>query len=204
MSLDIAAKRGCFVEKVNSLIQEFHYTSPHVLLKLMQSYACNIYGSNTWNLFSADCQRLYTSFNVAVRTVLKLPRATHRYILEPLIAFPHIYVQLMSRYVTFCRSLLQNDAFEIRFLARLCLSDKRTTLRKTLYSIADETNFNDDIMNLTPEYVKKHLVYARITQDERWRISLIRDMQDFILNPTNDSGITTEEAQDILEYACTV
>ena len=58
-------------------------------------------------------------------------------------------------------------------------------------------------MNLTPEYVKKHLAYARIPQDDRWRISLIKDMQEKILNPKNDIEITVDEAQDILEYACT-
>ena len=73
MSIDITSKRGAFVGKVNMLLQEFHFAAPEVLLKLVQTYACNVYGSNTWNLFSTDCQRLFTSFNVAVRMVYNLP-----------------------------------------------------------------------------------------------------------------------------------
>ena len=59
-----------------------------------------------------------------------------------------------------------DDLIRILRKSGLCLSDERTTLGKALYSTADETNLNDDIKNLTPEYVKKHLAYARVPQDE--------------------------------------
>jgi len=81
MTMDINMKRGSFISKVNSLIQEFHYASPDVMLRLVQAYACNMYGSNTWDLFSPECQKIYTSYNVAIRNILKLPRKTHRYLL---------------------------------------------------------------------------------------------------------------------------
>ena len=96
MSLDINAKRGAFIGRIYSLLQEFHYVSPDVLMKFAQTYACNLYGSNTWDLFSPECQRLFTSYNVAVRTILKLPKTTHRYLLESLTDFPHLFVQLIS------------------------------------------------------------------------------------------------------------
>ena len=120
MALDINAKRGAFIGKTNALLQEFYYATPEVLLKLINSYACHIYGSNLWDLFSSDCQKLfnsYNSYNVMLRNVFNLDRTTHRYVLETLTDIPHLYVQLLGRFVTFVKSLLANDAFEVRFLA---------------------------------------------------------------------------------------
>ena len=95
MKIDIQLKRGVFIGKVNSLLQEFHYANPSVLLRLIQSYACNVYGSNVWDLFSAECQRLYTSYNVTIRNVLKLAWTTHRYLIGSLTDISHLYVQLL-------------------------------------------------------------------------------------------------------------
>ena len=39
MSVDIAQKRGKYVRKVNSLLQEFYFAEPNVLTKLINVYA---------------------------------------------------------------------------------------------------------------------------------------------------------------------
>ena len=51
MSVDIIAKRGAFIGKVNGLLQEFHNVSSGVFMRLMNSYALSIYGSNLWDIF---------------------------------------------------------------------------------------------------------------------------------------------------------
>ena len=84
MKIDIAQKRGAFIGKINSLMQEFHNVSSEIFLKLMNTYATSLYGSNTWDIFSPDCERLYNSYNVAIRIVLDVDRCTHRYMIEPL------------------------------------------------------------------------------------------------------------------------
>ena len=77
MQIDISRKRGIFIGKMNSILQEFRFVTPDTLIKLMNSYSITLYGSNTWDIFSADCEKLYTSFNVAIRQILKLDRCTH-------------------------------------------------------------------------------------------------------------------------------
>ena len=51
MKIDMAQKRGVFIGKMNSLLQEFHFATPDTLIKLMNIYATTLYGSNTWNIF---------------------------------------------------------------------------------------------------------------------------------------------------------
>ena len=153
MTLDINMKRGSFIGKTNSLLQEFHYARPEVLLNLVNTYACNIYGSNIWDLFSTDCQRIFSSYNVMLRNIFNLHRTTHRYILETLSDVPHLYVQLIARYVTFVNSLLSNDAFEVRCLSNICLSDKTTIIGRSVPMILNACDHHN-LTTLTARIVK--------------------------------------------------
>ena len=197
MSMDINSKRGSFIGKTNSLMQEFHFAAPNVLLKLLHSFTCNIYGSNTWDLFSKESQRLFTSYNVAVRHIMNLPRTTHRYLLEPLSDMPHLYTLLLARYVTFVKSLLENEAFEVRFMASLSTSDMRTVTGKSIARILDLCHIGS-IADLSANTVKKTIKYAVIPNDEAWRIGIIKDM----LSHHSDYGLTSTETLEILEFAC--
>ena len=202
MTIDMNHKRGIFIGKVNSLMQEFHYAAPHVLLRLVHSYACNLYGSNTWDIFSNECQKICTSYNFAVRNIYNLPRRTHRYLLESLTDLPHLYVQLLSRYVTFSKALLSNDALEIRFLASLSVRDMRTVLGRTIAKIADLCGQSSDVSTFNAKVVKKNLKYMALPEIEAWRAGVVKDMMDILNSDSQAMGIHVDEARIILEYAC--
>ena len=84
MKLDVGQKRGKFIGKVISLLQEFHYVAPELLTRIMNIYTTSFYGSNLWDIFSNDVERLYKSWNVAMRQIYEVSRCTHRYLIEPL------------------------------------------------------------------------------------------------------------------------
>ena len=81
--MDILQKRGKYIGKVNSLLQEFHYANSSVLTKLINIYATSFFGSATLDINSKECDKLYKSWNVTIRHVYKLNRRTHRYFVEP-------------------------------------------------------------------------------------------------------------------------
>ena len=118
MKADISNKRGKFIGKVNSMLQEFHYANPTTLLELVCVYASNFYGSSLWDLRSKNVDKIYTTWNVMIRNVFKLDRMTHRSLIEPLSGRHHLKVMLLSRYVKFYRELLKSPKFTIRFLMR--------------------------------------------------------------------------------------
>ena len=184
-------------------MQEFHYASPEALLKLVKAYAGNIYGANVWDLFSKDCTRLFTSYNVAVRSILKIPRTSHRYLLETLSDTPHLYTDLLSRYVTFAKGLLSNDALEVRFLACLAVNDMRTVLGRNIWKIGELCQVSNGIEGLSPTVVKKKVFYATIPQEETWRIGIIRDMKNMSRNTALNIGLSEDEISTLLVHACT-
>ena len=116
MKADIAIKRGKFIGKVNSLLQEFHYVSSQLLIKLVNVYASSFYGSCLLDLLSKDVERIYTTWNVTVRNVFRLDRSTHRVLIEPLSDCLHLKVMLLSRYVSFHRELIRSPKISCGFL----------------------------------------------------------------------------------------
>ena len=98
-----------------------------------------------WNLGSADCNRIYSSWNVTVRNVLHLERTTHRYMIEPLSGCLHPKVMLASRYVGFYHGLVNSTKFSVRYLARLAERDMRTVKGKTLNYILEQCNMDRNL-----------------------------------------------------------
>ena len=52
--LDCLNKRGKFILKVHTLMQEFHYVSSEVMTELLKIYTTSFYSSSLWNLYSAE------------------------------------------------------------------------------------------------------------------------------------------------------
>ena len=96
---DVSCKRAKFISKIHSLNQEFHYANTSTMLKLYDIYTCDFYGSNLWDLYSRDVQKLLNSWKIAIRILFDLPRETHRYFIEPISIVPHIKTVLCTRFV---------------------------------------------------------------------------------------------------------
>ena len=205
MRVDIAQKRGAFIGKMNSLLQEFHFVNPNVMIKLMNTYSLSLYGSNTWDIFSPECERLYSSYNVAIRLMLRIDRSSHRYLIAPLSECLHLKTMIASRYVSFHRSLITSRKTPVRFLARIAEQDQRTVLGRTLSKLLLECSLkNGDLNKLTASLVKKKLVYKTVPINEEWRVALGRELL-LIRDDENTElpGFTAEECEEFLKHICT-
>ena len=202
MKLDIIDKRGSFISKANSLMQEFNNVSPKVLIKVLHTFATNLYGSNLWDIFGKDCDRLYASYNVAIRNILHVDRCTHRYMIEPMSEVMHLKTMLASRFVSFHDSLINSKKFSIRFLARLFESDMRTVYGRNLHEIASLCNV--DHRQLTPKIVKSKLKYREVSDEDQWRVRMGKELLELRDKETKHlPGFTADEQAEVLHYICT-
>ena len=78
MSQDILEKRAQYIVKNNELVQEFSFAYPSTKCLINNIFNTHFTGSSTWNIFNSASQKLEKSWNVAVRTMLSLPRETHK------------------------------------------------------------------------------------------------------------------------------
>ena len=201
MKNDISIKRGRFIGKVNSLLQELHFASEEVLLNVINTHTTSFYGSPLWDLYSPDCEKLYKSWNVAMRNVLRVDRRTHRYLLEPLTGnLLHPKAMLASRLVGFYRSQLNSPKFCVRFLMQVASNDKRTVIGKVLDMISKECN--SKIEELSPGFVKKTVKYAVPSDDEQWRIPLATNLHSIRSGREYVPGFSKDEIELMLQTIC--
>ena len=203
MSIDVAQKRGSFIAKMNSILQEFHFVEHSTLVKLTNTYATTLYGSNLWDLFSNECERLYTSFNVAIRQMFHLNRRTHRYFIENIADCIHLKTVLTSRYLTFYKSLITSKKRPVRFLARVTEKDQRTVLGRTLSKLLAVSGLDDhELDKLSVPLLKKKMVYREVPVEERWRIPACRELLDLRQKKLDLPGFSHDEIQVMMDYVC--
>ena len=94
-------KRSTYIGLVNKLMANFGHLQTHVLCKIFKTFCCNFYGSPIWDTNSTGFRKICTTWNIGVRTVLKLPGDTLSYLLGPLLRQNHIRHQLQVRSIRF-------------------------------------------------------------------------------------------------------
>ena len=169
----------------------------------MNTYATTLYGANTWDLFSSECEKLYRSYNVAIRQIFHLNRCTHRYLIEGISESLHLKTMLASRFVTFYRSLVTTDKTPVRFLARICENDQRTVLGKTLSELLVICGLDsNDVDKLTASIVKKNMLYQPVLEENRWRIASCRELIGLRQNDLHLVGFEENEIKEMLNFIC--
>ena len=122
---DCDIKRAKFISKIHSLNQEFHFSDPEMVVKLYKIYACSLYGSNLWNLYSPQVLKLYNAWNVAIRILYNISRNIHCYFIGPRAGL-HVRTMLLSRFISFYDSLKSSSKFSIRSLTNLSKNVKKS------------------------------------------------------------------------------
>jgi len=200
MSKDSSMKRACFISKVHSLNQELYFADPFFVMKMYNIYSCSFHGSNLWDLFGRDVNRLYSSWNMAVKVLFDLPRETHRYFIEPISENMHLKSLLCSRYVSFYTSLQKSMKLSIRFLANISVNNVQTVLGNNMFNIAHECNV--DICDLSSNIVKKNMHFSRITEDSLWKVDFIKELMDLKAENLFIPGFDNTDIQDIFRFIC--
>ena len=199
MKIDCTLKRGKFIGKMNSLLQEFNYVDPSVKIKIFNIFATSFYGSGLWDLYSNEVDRIYKSWNVSVRFAFDVPRTTHRYMIEPMSGSPHPKTMLSTRYVKLIDSLCSSSKLEVSLLATLAVGDNRTVMGRTMSRLKQELGCQD----LTPTNVKKKLEYFPTPEGERWRLNFLEELLSVSSNQSTIENLSQTDAKNMLAALCT-
>ena len=195
MAHDLNAKRGEFISNIHSLRQEFGQLNPHVFLRLVSTYCTSFYGSNLWDLSGPSSSKLWTTWNVLLKTSFNLPYGTHRYFLNDIATQPHLQVQLFKRFIKFHNSILKSDSYVIKTLYSVQHNDIRSIFGKNRRTMI--TLCSDD--ELDYKKISQHITYP-IPEDQNWRIPLLHYLLD--LRDKNQLILDPGEIDPILNYIC--
>ena len=199
MTRDCLIKRGRFIGKVNSLMQEFNFVQPSVMMKILNIYCSSFYGSNLWNLNSPEVTKIFSSWNVAVRNVFSLPRDTHRYLIETVSESCHPKVMFYNRYLKFFDGLMGCKKSCVRYLALLVRDDRRTLAGRTISAIAKDSGSDRATLQ------KKDLInlkYWKIPSEEMWRSPLLLELLDIRAGQAIVPEANIEEIEELIKFVC--
>ena len=162
--------------------------TPEVFMKLVDIYLAHFYGHCLWDLSSKVAEGLWRTWNVTVRTVLDLPFATHRYILEQLCSSKHIKLRLFKRFLNFKERLQCSQNSLVINLLNAQRGDMRSTFSRNCETISSHLHNSDS-------------VYP-VPDNSDGKLNLIRELLDIKSGEATLTGLTRADTLWILQDIC--
>ena len=157
-------------------------------------------GSPLWNLFSPGAERMIGSYNRSIKCMLKLPLATHRYMLEPLSGEKPAMAILVDRFLSFMDMIENSDKEAIKMLRKEAMKDVRSTTGANYRGIMLLSG-QSSIKKVTRESVKE-IQYYEINQNNQWKVNIAADLINLRDGIKEIEGFEKEEMSVLLNNIC--
>ena len=141
-------------------------------MKVIETQACSFYGFPTWELSAKECDKIFKSWNVLFRTVFKLHRCTHRYLIEEISKRSHIKKIFYSRYFGFMEYLRESPNSIVRYLFQITENDKRTKTGRNKVSLLEYCKTGSI---KSKHEIKRSCQYFEIPDSEMWIVEVRYD-----------------------------
>ena len=199
---DLLCKRAILFEKVHEVMQQFGYLKPELVIKLLCVYSTALYGSNLWQVNSAEHLQLNKSWNTAMKIIWDLPFATHTRFLESLSPVPHLESVLTGRYLGFLNNFLKTSNSALGLIFSNCKNNISSQTGQNIKYLMDKHKM-DSLGNLVDEKntLKKLRVYT-LPEEEKWKVSLLKEIA-LIKKGQLDIDFDEKNLEEILEAVCT-
>ena len=135
-----------------------------------------------WDLYGDMSGQVYRSWNTCVKLSWNLPRSTHNYLVEQLLAkdLPSVRKSLLFQYVSFLKRLGRSVSAEVRMMRCVAASNVQSVTGKNCLNIVNEFSL-DPWTTPVNTFAKKYIMYE-IPEQDTWRpsllVSLIREKYD--------------------------
>ena len=197
---DMRTKRARYISKNVEINQEFHFAAASTRIQVNRIWNTHFSGSPLWNLFSPGAESIVGSYNRSIKCMLKLPLATHRYLLEPLSGEKPAMAILADRFLTFMDKIDKTDKVAIKMLKREAMKDVRSTTGANIRGImlmSGETNIqkvNRDSLNKVEFY--------KVKNEDKWKVNIAADLLNCREGITEIEGYKQEEMGAVLNSIC--
>ena len=192
---DMMLRVNELVGKLQSLRQEFPGQDPRVMMKLIQTYLLSLYGSQLWDIYSTEANKLSTVWHQIIKWEFKLPYATHRYLIHDVAKCNHIKLRIIKNFLNFHQKIQSCDNPNIRLLYNLQCGDMRSTFARNTRNICRDAGVTS-IKLVDPTAILINPVPAA----EAWRVPLLQDLLDSRVN--NQGFLSEEELKQMVHQVC--
>ena len=201
MKMDIRTKRAAYINKSNTLMQEFSHTHPRTKNEINRIYNNHFTGSPLWDLFRREADMLCNSWNKSVRIMFDVPLNTHRYFLEPLAEMRQLKFTLIKRFLGFIVQIEKSPKILPNILLQTIKRDCRSITGFNLRNILLMTN-KDDILELIPADIQQ-MKYFPVADHDKWKIPMVMELINVKWGEALIDNLSNSEIDDIIEDICT-
>ena len=200
MECDAQQKRAEFINNSTEIRETFNFAHPAQILTAVNSYCSSFYGSMLYNLYGEEAEKLYRCWNTCVKLVWRVPRSTHTYLINDLLAcdLPSIRDRIMNRYVKFVYGLLRNKSPEVRILANISGSDIRSTMGNNVHNLKTETKTAN--IGACPR-LRGNLRQTVVPDTDSWRPGLLQRLLQERAD-MDAAGENMEIAESLIKSLC--
>ena len=194
MEKDCQKARARFIDKTVQLREQLCFAKPDQILKAIQVFCSDAYGSMLWKLGSDSSEQFFKSWNTAVKLIYGVTRSTFTYLVEGHLAsgYTSLRNQILSRYSGFYRNLLNSPSKEVRILTRIVSADPRSPTCSNLKYLQKMTGLSQ------PQFyssirVRMALPVREVPEAEKWRLGLL----DNLLKMKHERFLRVEDSKAI-------
>ena len=198
--MDMKIKSARYVDKSNTICQEFYFTHPLTKATMNGIYNGHFTGSQLWKIDSPEYNKVLSTYNKSIKNMYDLPWATHRYLIEPITERNHVSRTLVERYMSFIAKVRNSKKANIRQLLEIIKRDTRTTTGFNLRTIMilSKKNSIEELFDDNNDFE-----YHPVDEREAWRIPFIKELIGVRHGDLKVDGMTPDELGQILDYICT-
>ena len=172
-------KRAEFISNAVRVRENFSFAHPLEVIDATVKYCTSFTGGTLWDLRGKAATMLYSSWDTNVKLIWQLPRSTHSYFIEtvlaPTVTSPR--VSLMMQFLIFFRSLFDSPCLEIQVLSRLGARDIRTNIGSNLAHVKTESGLDPWLYG--GDRIRKELLKynrKRVPESDKWRIGYLEKL----------------------------
>ena len=197
---DMRLKRAKYISKNIEINQEFHFAAASTRLRVNSIWNTHFSGSPLWNLFSPGAERMIGSYNRSIKSMMRLPLETHRFLLEPLSGQKPAMVILMDRFLSFMEKIDKSDKVAIKMLKKEAMRDVRSTTGANMRGIMllmGKTSYDD----VTRDNMKD-IEYYKVKEEDKWKICIAAEAYEVSNGESEIEMISQPEMAALLQYIC--
>ena len=193
MDMDIKMKRAAFIQNSTDIRQLFSFALPEQVLNAVCVYSAHFYGAMIWDLYGEMSGQVFRSWNTCVKLSWDLPRSTHNYFVEQLLAkdFSSVRKKILLQYVSFLKRLGKSVSCEVRVMSRIAACDVRSVTGKNCLNMKNEFSL-DPWKEPASSFGMKYKMYE-VPEQDHWRPSLLSSL----LREKYEMDITGENIETI-------
>ena len=198
--MDMKVITAKYVDKNNTICQEFHFAHPKTKSTVNNIYNGHFTGSQLWKIDSKEYEKVISTYNRSVKIMFDLPWATHRRLIEPLTGDKHVSRILVRRYMSFINKIEKSSKSSLKQLLEVVKNDVRLTTGHNLRSIMmlAEKNTIEDL-----EVENADFDYYKLEENEEWKANIAQEIIDIRHGGLEVPGMEADELKEILDYICT-